>query len=101
MVRLDSFSQLEEVFMAATIEVVDQVATRIPVILCTVKHLELDKGGLTCLHCGVILVSRISLLFWEMLNLSKSFHWICFFSEEGRNPIAEASILLFLNFSKL
>ena len=82
MVRLDYFPQFEEILMKTTLEVINQVATRIPIILRTVEYLELDECRLASLHCSVVFISWISFLLWDMLDLSKSLHWILFFGEE-------------------
>ena len=64
-----ALGDLEKVFLAPAIKIIDQEATRIPVVFCSVEDLELDEGRLACLHCRVVLAFRTVLLLWHMLNV--------------------------------
>ena len=55
--------------MTPAIKIIDEEATRIPVVFCSVKDFELDEGGLACLHRCVVLTFRTVLLFGYVLNV--------------------------------
>ena len=95
MIRLYDFSQLEKILVEATLEIVDQVASWIPVVLRTIKYFELDESRLACLHCSVVFIPRMVLLRREVFNMGKCFYRILLLSKERRNPAAKASALLF------
>ena len=82
MIRLYDFSQLEKILVETTLEIVDQVASWIPVVLRSIEYFELDESRLACLHCSVVFISRMVLLRGEVFNLGKRFYWILLLSEE-------------------
>ena len=63
------FTDLEEILLAATIVIVDEEASRIPVVLRVIKYFELDEGCLACLHSRVVLVLRDTILLRNMLHV--------------------------------
>ncbi len=67
-VTLDRLANLEEVFLAATVVVIDQETSWIPIVLCPIEDLELDEGNLTCLHGRCVLILTAVLLLRDMLN---------------------------------
>ena len=69
MVRSHALGDLEKVFLTPTIKIIDEEATRIPVVLSSVEDFELDEGGLASLHRRVVLTFRTVLLFWHMLDV--------------------------------
>ena len=99
-IRCDTFGDLKEILLSATVEIIDQEATRVPVVLCPVEHFELDKSCLTSLHRGVVLILRAVRLLWHMLNVCQVLDIDSFLgSEDVREPVAP--VLLGWNASKL
>ena len=89
------FTDLEEILLAATIVIVDEEAARIPVILRTIEHFELDKGCLAGLHCGVILILRTVLLLGDVLDDSQILdRGSTLASKEAREPATPVSLLI-------
>lgn len=52
----DALGDFEEVFLLPLLEVIDEEAARVPIIVRPIEHLELDVGGLTGLHLCMELV---------------------------------------------
>ena len=91
------FTDLEEVLLPTTIVVVDQEAASIPVVLRAIKHLELDEGCLTSLHCCVVLILRTVLLFGDMLNHRQILNGSPILaSEKAGEPASPVSLLIYL-----
>lgn len=62
-------ADFKKVLLAPSIVIVDEEASRIPVVLRVIKYFELDEGCLACLHSCVILVLRDTILLWNMLHV--------------------------------
>ena len=93
-IRLDDFPELEEVLVESSFEIVDQVASGVPVVSRSIEYFELDERRLASLHCCVVFVPWVLSLRRHVLNLCKRLHWVLLFGEERREPAAEASALL-------
>lgn len=52
----DSLGDFKEIFLQPVLEVIDEEAPCVPVVVRPVKDLKLDVGSLTCLHLCVELV---------------------------------------------
>ena len=94
MVRLNDFPKLEKVFVDSSLEIVYQVASLVPVVLCSIEHFELYVSRLASLHCGLEFVSWYIFLLWHVLNRGKGSHWIILLCEKGTYPGPEATLLL-------
>ena len=94
MIRLDDFPKFEKVFVDSSLEIVYQVASLVPVVLCSIEHFELYVCRLASLYCGLELVSRYIFLLGHVLNRGKGSHRIVFLCEKGTYPGPKATLLL-------
>ena len=96
MIRLNDFPKFEKVFVDSSLEIVYQVASLVPVVLCSIEHFELYVCRLASLYCGLELVSWYIFLLWHVLNRGKGSHRIVFLCEKGTYPGPKATLLLHL-----
>ena len=68
-VRGYTLGDLEEILLPASIKIIDEEATRVPIIFRSVEDFELYEGRLACLYRRVILVFWAIVLFWHVLNV--------------------------------
>ena len=88
-VRSHTLGDLEEVLLPPAVEIVDQEAARVPIILRPVKDFELDESGLTGLHRRVVLVLRTIFLLRHVLDVRQILDVdSLFLAEHGGEPRA-------------
>ena len=100
MLLLDHFPELKEVFMQATLKIVNEIASRVPIVRCLVEDFELNECSLACLDRGVVLISWVAFLLWTVFYCCKCFNWVLLCLEERAYPAADAC-RLFLHFCEL
>lgn len=89
MIRSDTLGDLKKVFLSATVKIIDKEAARVPVILCTIEHFELNESCLTSLHSGVVLIFGAVRLLWNMLNVCQVLDIDSFLGSKNiREPVA-------------
>lgn len=66
-------ADLEEILLSAAIEIINEEAARVPIIVRVIEYLELDEGRLASLYCSAVLVFGTTFLVRYVLNLCQVF----------------------------
>lgn len=69
MVASHRLANFEEVLLTTTIEVINQEAAWVPIVLCLIKYFELNESGLSSLYTCIILILGYANLLRHVLSM--------------------------------